>query len=471
MKQQKSAKNLKYLLSLKILLFLNIICLLYFILPSYSKSVVLKRINSQLFSIKEAMEEYIKDFGTTPDSYSELEIYSKYKNKNIDYFDSTGEAFQYIKLSSSHYVVRSFGLDGIQNTLSTEQDLLTAHWNSLDISSPHYKYQSQPALKMFAAPILLGMSSFDNRWHAQIYYDPTSGKRQLLVRYKQKQGFFLLAFHDFVEEFFWLPDSKKIIFTATSSLRYPDGIYLWDVEKDSVINLINSNTHSSIVGETSDTKSYYLSLAGINSNGKDIYAYILPKHSNSLNPQKFFNFKSLYKISIDLDKNKDLDTLVSKGGVKISSLFYLSKNPRFSPVPSIMQDEGGEATNNKIYRVWKKLPLKGDAEQVLLSWQNFANATSETLIFPYCLWYLSVLYSDAFRLAISKAPESSDPLRALSLELSRSLAYFEMAPAYLRGFGVYGYESLMEGEPLSYKLSNLSIGKKKIDIFNNDKKE
>ena len=238
-------------------------------------------------------------------------------------------------------------------------------------------------------------------------------------------------------------------------LRYPDGIYLWNIKTDKVVNLINNQTHMNIIGDSADVKRYYLSLSGVNQDGKNIYAYITPQNDLSLNPKDFFNFKNLYRININLDGVKDISLATDK--IKILSLAYLEENPRFSQTPSLMLDDEDASfvQHNKIYRSWKGLPLGGEVETVLDSWQNFSNGTASTLIFPYCLWYLSVLYSDAFRLSVDKSVPGADSFRALGLEIAKSLSEFIMAPSYLRAFGMDAYQTLVEGHPLSYRLSNM----------------
>ncbi|WP_457835994.1 hypothetical protein, partial [Staphylococcus aureus] len=77
-----------------------------------------------------------------------------------------------------------------------------------------------------------------------------------------KEGLFMVAPHDAVEEFLWLPAGDRIVFTATGSNRYRDGLYLWDLRTDSVINLLDTVHMQGQVAPAKTTASYWLALGG-----------------------------------------------------------------------------------------------------------------------------------------------------------------------------------------------------------------
>jgi hypothetical protein len=363
----------------------------------------------QLKSLEGLVFNFIEELGDTPDTLSELKAFARPRKENFTSHDPFGRLLQYIRLSHEHFVIRSFGSDGAQNTLDSVRDPSVGHWNEIPESTLVYRYKSEVSLNMYAPTLALGINSPDGQWFAQIYFDRMSGKKQLLVRHRTEQSFFMIANHDLVEEFLWLPDSSQILFTATSSARYPDGVYIWNLLTDQTVNLLANNQMNLMLGEDFHVDSMYLSLSGISADGNKAYVYIEPRHSNELSPRQFFRFSKLYAISLD----------GSLFNPEITSLGYLENEPDVDKNPRLMQKDLEGAFNDSVYYAWVNLPLSGTIDNVIAQWQNFAERYSESLLFSYCLWYLSVIYSDAYRVLVSKGNMERDAeiIRSYGAEL------------------------------------------------------
>src|SRR5690606_25626704 len=98
-------------------------------------------------------------------------------------------------------------------------------------------YMTEPRLTTYPTPLILSTQSPNLKWNAQIFVDQFTIKRQLLVRSRTREDLFMIAPHDLVEEFLWLPEIDQVIYTGSASNRYKDGVYLWDLNSNDVTDL------------------------------------------------------------------------------------------------------------------------------------------------------------------------------------------------------------------------------------------
>jgi len=392
-----------------------------------------------------------QNWDTVPGSLVEIKALAKISKINFSSFDGYGQPLQYIKLSNDHYVLRSFGRDGQQNTLFNELDPNIKTWIPSYGSTPLYRYQkSFSALTLYPSPLILGSISPNLQWYAQIYVDQYSGRRQLLIR-RQNSPLFLIAPHDHIEEFLWLPDSHKIIFTATQSQRYKDGVYLWDLMTDKIVNLLSSHNAKNDLFASNPLGLYYMSLAGANINGDEYYLYIAPRNNLGLDPAEFFSTKYLHRIKVNSLPD---DILVQQfPHDAVESLF---KKPIL-----IMGQLYGQKEDDKVFRDWSSLSLTGDLQSTLESWQRFSQENASSTIIPYCLWFLASMYHDSSKAMKASSAQDAEILRSYGAELALGLSRLISPPSYLQAFGHHIYETLTSGGELSYQISDLGVGKKK----------
>src|SRR5690606_20986824 len=161
------------------------------------------------------------------------------------------------------------------------------------------------AMDMYPAALLAGAEAPGRKWRAEVFLDTDTGQRTLFVFGRATPSKVMIAPHDRIEEFLWLPDGLRIIFTATGSSRYGDGIYLWNLIDDSVENLAQTLLQEALPTPTRSELQLWLSIAGINVNGPTAYIYAAPRvPGGSLDPADFFNKSRLTAIRLPEGKKK-----------------------------------------------------------------------------------------------------------------------------------------------------------------------
>lgn len=394
----------------------------------------------------EAIEEFTRVWQGVPASIAELRAFAFAQHRNFSAFDAFGNRLEYVRLSDHHYLLRSFGSDDRQTSVFSDADPYISNWPTLPPSTPRYRYLPGPRVSIFPSAVILGLHSPNQNWYAQIFTDRYGGSRRLIVRSPEKERF-LVASHDFVEEFLWMPNSYHIAFTATSSAKYRDGIYLWNILTDETINLLDYINQSSRLLPDTPQQRYFLSLAGVSAIGDELLAYIAPANTPFLNPFDFLNREQLFRIK-----------LPSPGvGVQFSQMIDSKLDSPLAEAVNINQDIIGEKQNDKVYQKWLSLKLEGNLEHVISEWQKFAENNTSSPILPYCLWILASIYHDAYQLVKPVNKQDAAVLRALGAEFADGLAQFAASPSYLRAFGSYIYEHLAAEKALPYQVSSLEM--------------
>ena len=180
-------------------------------------------------STDKLVQNHVRAWGEVPAGMNELRLFAKQTYNRYATFDVWGERLEYLRLGKINYTIRSFGADGLQNRPGGLLDPGVFRWGQLEKLGLRYDAdegvkQARPSVVLFA-----GADDSTANWHAKIFVDPISGMRRLLVRDRRERRFYMIAPHDGVEEFLWVPGQEKIVFTATPSARYDDGVYLWDL--------------------------------------------------------------------------------------------------------------------------------------------------------------------------------------------------------------------------------------------------
>ena len=80
--------------------------------------------------------------------------------------------------------------------------------------------------------------------------------------------------------------------------------------------------------------------------------------------------------------------------------------------------------------------MTGDWESSMLAWQEFASQNGKTILAPYAVLGLAILYSDAAAVAGMGSKEGK-VFAGLSLELGNTLNVISTAPGYLRAIGAW----------------------------------
>lgn len=385
-----------------------------------------------------------------PQDLSELRAFAVSSGRRFNPYDAYGQKLEYLKLDQKHYMLRSFGADGIQNTESRSSDIGIASWGGSPKEGLYYEYLSALDPEPYPVALLEGQLSPDRTFMAKLFVDADNLTRHLVVKKMTPNGIFMVSDHKFVEEFLWLPSGRHIIYSATGSTRYRDGIYLWDLKTDRTANLTELILQGSAIEVKGVDNRLWINLVGIHKKESTVFAFIMRRHDGPLEPDQFYSKSNLFGFQVsDLSpiKIKLMNRNTFEGVVSV---------PLHKRTLDTRLHVSGTATAG-IQKLWTQLPVSGELEKVVSKWQAFSNKAVNSAIFPYTLWYLTGLYSEGFSILQTHDNQDADVIRAFGTELSGLLMKYDPAPTYLRSFGAWAYDSLMHGKPLSSHVANLTI--------------
>jgi hypothetical protein len=328
-------------------------------------------------------------------------------------------------LGKINYTIRSFGADGFQNRPGESPDPGIFRWGPLEERGLRYNeesgnMQSRPSIVLFA-----GADDSSGHWHAKLFVDVVSGTRRLLVRDRRESRFYMLAPHDGVEEFLWVPGQEKIIFTATKSARFADGVYLWDLRSDESTNLLTLDGDGKDLDPGRQERGYYLSLSSIRSGSPaKVAAFIAGTQNLALNPDEFFSPAHLHVFELG-ERPRHIVPEINEGAA--TSLFNLD----FLGTGTVMDPQG---YGSPVQRAWLRLPMGGDWEKAVLSWQEFAATHGKTQLAPYAVWGLAMFYNEA---AGKSGGANAQIFASYAKELGQALSQMPSSPGYMRAIGAW----------------------------------
>ncbi len=400
-----------------------------------------------LSQARNAINLYLKQNKTTPINLMTIRAFAKSNKMSFQPYDSLGQRLEYLRLSDRHYILRSFGRDGIQNTNDKNVDQITG----VLIKKPEFAYQSLQNSNDFVSGydglILAGAESPNSEWYAQVYIDQANATKQLALRSKKNKTTYMIAPHDSIEEFFWLKDSKRIIYTVTSSSLYADGIYIWNVENDQINDVytgLNQSLDSTNLSFDQNTQRLFLSLASYNKETDEVLAYIHKNYDQQpISIERFLNQNHLYSIKINGNKTKIKQAKIPPNlNYSFNSYWALNKDNSF------IGKNGSPSQIN-----WRNLPIRGDFEFVLTNWEEYARKNTGSPVFVYANWSIILIYNDTLRILEAKDPEASSIIRGIAAETAKGLAQNPFAPTYLRALSHYAYIEFIENKILETKVS------------------
>ena len=391
---------------------------------------------------------FLDKFKKTPTSLSSIRSFARLNKMSYSTYDGYGQRLDYLRLDDKHYLLRSYGEDQEQNTVLSPADIGTIHWGELPPTPLTYEIPEIAEPGLYPAALLAGADSPERFWLARLFADPSKPARHLVVRHLSKSGLFMVAPHDQVEEFLWLPSGEQIIYTATSSLRYRDGLYLWNLRTDQVVNLLDLLKRVLPPAPAGNGERLWLSLAGIGRHGPTLLAYMHPRHDGTLDPRDFFSTARL--LAITVPGEQPAQTRLAGAGEWSATATKSMLLQQFDLAAKLVGTGGLE-----MQQQWLQQQFGGEALPLLLAAQAWSAKSAATPMFPYSLWILPALYSqNAAALAPSEASTSAR-LRASGAEFSRALLNYPLAPSYLSGLALYAYEALMDGQSLPYRFAQL----------------
>lgn len=410
-----------------------------------------KETERTLARTKRTIEGYRRKHGHLPEDIADIRLLARTTDRKYSPYDGYGRRLHYLPLSREHYVVRSYGKDGNDNTFHSAEDPTLSSLPRLPLLPPQYREpETQGAMRLYPAILLMGSKSPKNNLVAQLLVDYNGKKRQLLVRDLKKPRFHMIANHAGVEEFFWLPSGYEIVFTATNADRYQDGIFIWNVLTNEMRNLMNEFQQIFNIAKGRDAPEYYLSLSSLNKSGSSFYLFVAQKTGPELDPERFYSSEFFYKVSIPKKSSAAVTFEWMHGKTKANAT-------PFQTVPRTIQDIFTPFVGNEAQVQWSRLPTSGSIQYVIEKWQDFSVANAKSPVFPYSLWWLSSIYSDAYKVLEKKSKREANTLRAYGAELARALNRLSMAPSYLQAMGASVQRRLSNSAVLPYRISEITV--------------
>jgi hypothetical protein len=405
--------------------------------------VTIDKLNKVLMAFKETHNDI-------PQDLNELRAFADSSGKSFNPYDNYGQKVEYLRLDQKHYMLRSFGADGVQNTEDRQTDIGVASWGGSPKDGLYYEYLSALDPEPFPVALLDGQLSPDRTHMARLFVDSTNMTRHLVVKKMTPNGIFMVSEHKFVEEFLWLPSGHHIIYTATGSTRHRDGIYIWNLKTDRTANLTELILQGSSLEVTGSDKRLWINLVGIHKKESTVFAFIMRRHDGPLDPDLFYSKANLFGFQIT-DLNPIKIKLMGRQAFETVVSVPLHKRT-LDPKLHI-----AGTSSSLTQKLWLDLPTSGELEKVVGKWQSFSDKSVNSPVFPYTLWYLTGLYSEGYSILTSHKNADAEVIRAFGTELSGLLLKYAPAPTYLRSFGAWAYDSLMNGNPLSSHVANLTI--------------
>lgn len=400
-------------------------------------SAVLKRTTEEMMRANDSLiQSYARKYGEAPASLTELRLYAKLKGRAYAGVDSWGGRFEYLRLGRVNYTLRSFGDDGVQNTEESSPDPGIFRWGQMVKSGLQYDYeagirQARPSVLLFA-----GADDDRRKWHAKLFLDSATGSRRLLVRNKRILNLYMLAPHDGIEEFLWLPDQERLVFTASGSQRYGDGLWVWDLKSDHSWNLLELEKNASDLSPSKQARGVHIALSYATKPKSDVEpktgqpiaeigAFIVPSTLTKLEPAWFFHPQNLH--IYELSNTEAFEHKLPTEDAKSSATQFDYEWMGQSTVAS-----GGSGSG--MQRAWLRLPRSGNWETAMSVWQEYAAANAQSPLAAYAVWSLALFYRDAEREA-NDHPKEREILHGFSTELYSGLSKMLSAPGWLRAVG------------------------------------
>jgi hypothetical protein len=392
----------------------------------YSHAILRRTTEDRIRYNDQLIQTYTRKFGEVPSSLTELRLFAKSLNKVFQPSDAWGGRLEYLRLGRINYTMRSFGEDGVQNTLKSSPDPGVFRWGQMVKDGLVYDYdagrhQIRPSVVLFA-----GADDQERRWHAKLFLDAATGLRRILVRSRSIMNLYMLAPHDGIEEFLFLPGGRYIVFSASGSSRYSDGLWIWDLESDSCANLLEFSRTFGSINPAKHAQALFVALANvtISDQGPIVSAFIVPTPTVERDPHDFFHPKNLHQFVI---KDGEVTShLLPDQKTALQKSFFDYEWMGSSTIAS-------KGTGSGVQRVWQQLPRAGAWDEAMTAWQDFASTHSSSPLAPYAVWSLALFYFDAAK--ESRDSKESEVLKGYGRELSVGLSRMPAAPGWLKWYG------------------------------------
>lgn len=396
----------------------------------------------------------------TPESLAFLRSFARDEGLTFEPYDAYGNRLEYLRLDPKHFLVRSFGADESQNRVGGPLDIGRILGGTFPLEATlKYPVDGLQDPGLYPAILLAGADSSDGTWHARLYIDRGLKKKHLVVREKKANGPFLIAPHQGIEEFLWVPGRRQIVYTITASSSTRDGVYLWDLTLDRTEHLMVDGQPPIANAPGALPQKLWLTLAGVSPHGPTVVGFAQSRHDGPLDARNFFKPSHLFAIPIPATSDLDRDPMRGKGESKprsLSSLGGWTSVDAFVRRSNLSRTSVSGTPGLTIQKQFRSLPLHGELESILHAWNHFTERSVNYPMFPYALWVLTGLYAQGWDQLRPHSAEEADILRSFGTEIANALLNDPLAPSYLRSISLDAHHRLMAGRPLPYRFGDLA---------------
>jgi len=378
---------------------------------------------------KQTVVQFEADFGAVPTNLSMLRSFAKLSNESFAPYDTNNQRLDYVRFDDSHYVLRSFGKDGFQNHGKSSDDRIIGRV----IGVPRFPYlnsrQSSVRTNAYDSGLLLGSVSKDKRWYAQLYVDKLTGSKKLVTRDLKRKNHYLIAYHDGIEEFYWVPGSQKIIFTATSSGRYQDGLFIWDLTTDKTVDILKAaKTFSpNIEALIGNIDRLHLSLLKLDIRSQKLYFLMFPNLYEPLSPYRWIGMSSIFTL--------DLRSVSQKAPRPIIQEYIPDET--YSLMKSFWKSADFPSSGTLVQRKYTKVRVQNMKKRLEI-WSPFVKKHFQTPISGYAMWRWIMDHIEAY--GDKRYVSLKGQILANLKQLSELLAKDRVAPSYLRSLAHFVYQ-------------------------------
>jgi hypothetical protein len=255
----------------------------------------------------------------------------------------------------------------------------------------------------------------------------------------------MVAFHDMVEEFLWLPSGFEIVFTAFGSQRYEDGIFYWNLRDNSIHNML-PELRQQFWKELPEDWLFYGSLSHVSHDPGLIYLLLAPAGSDDLNPKEFYSFRNLLAIPINEALASRVEAQRIPTDLAFTAFDYDLTQDRLLKTAEMA---------SPLQQQWLALSLEGDPEELISTWQDFSSNHPTSPLCVYGLWWLSSIYNDSFRHLSAQDSPQAQVIRGFGIEMTEALIGMPTAPRYLRAMGRFLKKQLLLSRAADYNVTSL----------------
>jgi hypothetical protein len=391
------------------------------------------------------IERFETDYHRLPYQLAEVRALARAHDQDIAPYDNYGMRLQYLPLTDKDYLIKSFGRDEQENRPHTSVDttVSTMSQKPETFIQPEGLQQSIP--QFYQPAFLEGTQSPQTGLIASVEIQPQFHLRQLLVRSPKNSDFYMVAFHDMVEEFLWLPSGLELVFTAFGSQRYEDGIFYWNLKDNTIHNML-PELRRQFWKDLPEDWLFYGSLSHISHDPALIYLILAPAGSEELNPKEFYSFNNLLAIPINEGLARKVEAQRIQTDLAFTAFDYDLAQDRLLKTAEMA---------SPVQQEWLALSLEGDTEELLSSWQDFSSNHPTSPMCVYGLWWVSSVYNDAFRYLTEQGSAEAQVIRGFGIEMSEALIGMPAAPRYLRAMGRYLKKHLLLSKAADYNVTSL----------------